>query len=607
MDFDLEKEYGIKEPSRKMVWLIAVVVLGVVVALIISRELSLFRQAAKGRINVVRLMLALGADPNERYSGGLTALMAAASNGEAETSEVLLAEGADIHTKDDFDMTALIWAALNGRTNMIGLLLDNGADIDTQSMYGAALMLAVMEGHARTAKALLDKGADVNAIDNDGKTALAYAKGERHAGIAYLLKKAGAAEIPEEEDTLTEPSEDPTSIIPVPAAKRIRFGIRTFEIGDRLELGDLIPGILQEELVASGKYAGVRGIDRSPKYMAKSQPNVSIEEARLKLVMERLSIQKMFLVYLTKLGTKYHIRVKVLNPDLSIDRIESATTDSEDGLFECMNELAQRFIFTTAVERQQAISYKKARSGMVYIPGGSFVMGSPKGEGGYDPLGIFKEGTDEHPQHEVYVDAFYMDKCEVTNAQYKTFCDTTGISYPSNPVGDLDLTYFLKRPNYPVVNVSWYSAAEYAAWVGKRLPTEAEWEYACRAGTTTAYNVGDNISLNDANYRGELGKDKWYWTSPVGSFAPNAWGLYDMHGNAEEWCSDWYGKDYYEDSPSKNPLGPPKQLVNFLRYRVVRGGSYGSDSINLRSARRNSSDPDFKHSDRGFRCARDAE
>ena len=225
--------------------------------------------------------------------------------------------------------------------------------------------------------------------------------------------------------------------------------------------------------------------------------------------------------------------------------------------------------------------------GMVLIPAGEFMVGSPSGEG----------DDDERPQHKVSVDAFYMDKHEVAVGEYKKFLQATGHQHlPARVAGhNVD-------DDCPVVGVSWEDATAYAEWSGKRLPTEAEWEYACRAGTTTAYNVGDTISRDDANYYGTDGKDRWdLGAAPAGNFPPNAWGLYDMHGNVWEWCSDWYDKDYYGKSPSSNPTGPAGGT-----YRAVRGGSWGSRPFNIRSANRGHNRvPTLKNNSLGFRCARD--
>jgi formylglycine-generating enzyme required for sulfatase activity len=200
---------------------------------------------------------------------------------------------------------------------------------------------------------------------------------------------------------------------------------------------------------------------------------------------------------------------------------------------------------------------------MVPIPAGDFQMGSND----YD---------NEKPIHTVYLDAFYIDIYEVTNAQYKKFMDATG---HKAPYCWNDSKF--NAPNHPVVGVSWDNAVAYAKWAGKRLPTEAEWEKSARGGLVgKKYPWGDILTHDDANYSGKGGKDKWEQTSPVRSFAPNGYGLYDMAGNVWEWCEDWYSNNYYANSPKSNPKGPGSG-----KWRVLRGGSwYDSDDDDLRVA-----------------------
>jgi len=220
---------------------------------------------------------------------------------------------------------------------------------------------------------------------------------------------------------------------------------------------------------------------------------------------------------------------------------------------------------------------------MILIPAGDFQMGDSFNEG--EP--------DELPVHTVYLDAFYMDVYEVTNAQYKKFMDATGYEAP----------YYWNDPNYntpnnPVIGVSWYDAVAYAEYADKYLPTEAQWEKAARGGLVgKRYPWGDDITHNDANYA-----NRWKYTSPVGSFAPNGYGLYDIAGNVYEWCADRYDESYYAMSPKQNPTGPSSGS-----YRVSRGGAWNNYyTKNLRVSNRGfnafSADPTYTGSGVGFRC-----
>jgi formylglycine-generating enzyme required for sulfatase activity len=225
-----------------------------------------------------------------------------------------------------------------------------------------------------------------------------------------------------------------------------------------------------------------------------------------------------------------------------------------------INWLKRIGIQPNLVQKQTKEIIGKDSAPMVLIPAGEFEMGSNDG------------GDDEKPVHTVYLDAFYMDKYEVTNALYKKFMDATGYKAPAY----WDDKRF-NDPQHPVVGVSWNDANEYCRRAGKRLPTEAEWEKSARGGLVgKEYPCGDTLTHEDANYKGTGGKDKWEYTSPVGSFAPNGYGLYDMAGNVLEWCADLYDNNYYVNSPKTNPKGPGSGVG-----RVLRGGSWGYNLDNF--------------------------
>jgi formylglycine-generating enzyme required for sulfatase activity len=214
---------------------------------------------------------------------------------------------------------------------------------------------------------------------------------------------------------------------------------------------------------------------------------------------------------------------------------------------------------------------KNAPPGMVWIPGGTFIMGEV-------PFGIGIHDT--YPQHNVILSGFYMDIYPVAQAEFERVIGKN----PSN---------FKGCPDCPVESVSWLAAMNYCEKVGKRLPSQAEWEYAYRAGSTTKYYWGDEFNGEYAWHKGNS-DDK---THPVGQKKPNAWGLYDMAGNVWEWCADWNDSGYYKRSPSKNPTGPDSG-----KERVLRGGSWGVGDVQLRAAYSTACPPDGMNPTFGFRA-----
>ena len=265
------------------------------------------------------------------------------------------------------------------------------------------------------------------------------------------------------------------------------------------------------------------------------------------------------------------------------------------------------------------------------IKAGEFSMGSPDTD---------KDAfDDEKPQHRVRITRpFYLGVHEVTRGQFRRFVDDSGYQTEAEKDGKGGWGWneaakkFEQNPRYtwlnpgfeqtdlhPVVNVSWNDAVAFAEWLGRkegktyRLPTEAEWEYACRAGTTTRYSCGDDAeglaevgNVADATAREKYpdwkstiaARDGFVYTAPVGRYRPNAWGLHDMHGNVWEWCWDWYGKDFYRGSRVDDPAGPLEAAL-----RVIRGGSWLDVARYVRAACRNHNEPSYRLIDLGFRCA----
>lgn len=255
--------------------------------------------------------------------------------------------------------------------------------------------------------------------------------------------------------------------------------------------------------------------------------------------------------------------------------------------------------------------YFQKNETQIFINGGTFTMGSAETEAG--------RGPNEGPQRQVTITSFFMGKHEITQKEYEALMGKNNS--------------FFKGDTLPAENVSWFEAVEYCnrrsrkeklapaykitgfgdnltvLWNrkanGYRLPTEAEWEYACRAGTNTPFSTGNNITTDQANYNGYapyVKNTKGVFlekTTPVGSFDPNPWGLYDMHGNVLEWCWDWHGD--YSKGDTANPAG-----VAAGSYRVIRGGSWAGTARGVRSAFRGNNIPSAQNSYIGFRIARNA-
>ncbi len=244
---------------------------------------------------------------------------------------------------------------------------------------------------------------------------------------------------------------------------------------------------------------------------------------------------------------------------------------------------------------------------LVFLKGGTFLMGSPESETGR---------TKDETQHPVTVSDFYLSVFAVTVMQFEAFIEATGYQTDADKDGG---SYFWSNKKWvkktgtnwrsdvkggvqvnkkhPVIHISWNDANAYCQWLSEkyggvfRLPTEAEWEFACRAGTQTPFNTGSNLTTEQANYDGNFPYEKnpkgkyLAKTAPVGSYPANAWGLHEMHGNVVEWCQDWYGEKYYDECKANGTVVNPAGASSG-EYRVIRGGSWSSVAPRCRSALR---------------------
>lgn len=245
---------------------------------------------------------------------------------------------------------------------------------------------------------------------------------------------------------------------------------------------------------------------------------------------------------------------------------------------------------------------------MSLVPAGDYWMGRTQFFL-VDAIGWFeRDRQDDTPAHKVDVDGFYIDKYEVTNQDYEKFANATNRKKPWHWAGG---NIPKGEERVPVYNVTWFDADSYCKSVGKRLPTEAEWEKAARGGLDRKkYPWGDS-GLGNGGYgapdagaesnRGTMANANYpFGAVNVGSFQPNGYGLFDMAGNVWEWTSDWYDRNYYSITPRKNPAGPAEG-----HYKVIRGGGWvDDDDRNLMNSFRNYTDPDLKAESIGFRCAK---
>jgi formylglycine-generating enzyme required for sulfatase activity len=260
-----------------------------------------------------------------------------------------------------------------------------------------------------------------------------------------------------------------------------------------------------------------------------------------------------------------------------------------------------------ATTRPQAFSQSSLNSPqtseMVLIPAGEYWMGRVHSFPLYEWGMMQRARLDDKPAHKIFIDAFHIDKFEVTNQAYKQFAEATNRKKP----------WYWKAGSFPdaevripVTNITWDDAAAYCSWAGKRLPTEAEWEKAARGGLDRQLFVWGNAGITKGEFAkaAKTGKNAHVGIAsgpaPVGSYAANGYGLFDMAGNVWEWTNDWYLRDYYSISPDRNPPGPSSG-----RYKVFRGGGWSDpEEETVLVNYRNYTAPDQVSFTIGFRCAR---
>jgi formylglycine-generating enzyme required for sulfatase activity len=278
------------------------------------------------------------------------------------------------------------------------------------------------------------------------------------------------------------------------------------------------------------------------------------------------------------------LKYKVKDLEVLVDIIDELFEVETNGevIYWCVELLENIEESEEVYKRAKTIVYKKLdedadkrretylKGNLVPIESGKFMMGGSRYER-------------EKPIHEVKLSEFYMTKFLITNELYEKF----------DPKHRNKRDEYSDEDNQPVIYVNWYEAFIFSRWIGCELPKEAQWEYACRAGTKTEHNNGNGLKENQANFN----ENK---TTLVGKYKPSKWGLYDMHGNVYEWCKDWYDESYYTKCEKENIINNPENEEEGAD-RVLRGGSWCDYSEDCRSAFRDRGDPDDRLNYVGFR------
>jgi len=349
----------------------------------------------------------------------------------------------------------------------------------------------------------------------------------------------------------------------------------------------LLTDIVIEELVKIGKYKVIDRANRDKILGEVGFQQTGCVEGKCTVEAGRiLGVGKIVVGSIVKLGKTFFVTLQLVNVETATVEVaaKSKCKNCElDNLAETVANAARKLMGQAPVPTSTsggATAPSDAKPGeMVKVPAGEFTMGSNSGS------------KDEKPVHRVYLDEFHMDKYEVTNEQYNQCVSAGTCSSNKKFNGFTD-------PRQPVVGVNWSQADTYCKWAKKRLPTEAEWEKTARGTDGRTYPWGEGIDCSKANYS-KCGHEK---TKPVGLYPSGAssYGAMDMAGNVWEWCSDWYDKKYYRNSPNRNPKGPSSGS-----YRVLRGGGWGYAPFNLRASLRGRYYPSVGGNYIGFRCVRD--
>ena len=338
------------------------------------------------------------------------------------------------------------------------------------------------------------------------------------------------------------------------------------------DISSYVHNLLEEKLSRSGKFSLVERSHLKEVIEEVSFQQSGITDAEtITEIGKHLNVEKLFFAQVHHLRPDYKLTVKIIDVATNqIDRIEEQNLGSKNPAIKAATfKLAQRLIQTASL---------LAPVEMVLLPAGKFLMGSNAGL------------PDEQPPHQVSISAFYLDRYEVSQIAYQTFLEARGKGQSSLP-----------NPERAATMVSWTAAADYCQQLGKRLPTEAEWEYAARSAEGRIYPWGNAPpTRSQAHYLGGHSKGPFEVDSLPQSATPE--GLFHLAGNVAEWVQDWWDHGYYATSPAADPSGPAEG-----DYKVVRGGSWSQPADELRTTARAYHSMDRGSGYIGFRCAKSAE
>ncbi|MBM4055616.1 MAG: hypothetical protein FJ264_13340 [Planctomycetes bacterium] len=493
-------------------------------------------------------------EQGQQKKGGKSSLLkelfTATRDGDEKKVKELLDAGGDPNTEIGKGIPLLFVAVNENRLPVVKALVEAGANVNA-AIEGdmTILMIAIQKGHDDIAHYLIEKGADVNAKSQNGATPLSLAReGNREDVVKHLLKAGAKDEQKKEEVTL--------SIFDA-AAKGDVDAIK----------GLLKSGVKPDDTDGNGMFpllfASLGGHKEAVEMLLQSRADINkkTRDGGTALMAAALNGHKAVIELLLEKGADISIKNK--------DGVTAKIIAEQKGYREIASLLSGNILDT------------EAGMEFIFVEGGCFQMGDTFGDG----------DDDEKPVHRVCVGDYYIGTYEVTQGQWESVMG-------SNP------SHFKKGENYPVETVSWNDVQDFIERLNKqtgkqyRLPTEVEWEYAARSG-------GKNEKWAGTNQEYQLGSYAWYvensgsTTHPVGQKQSNGLGLYDMSGNVWEWCSDWYGGDYYKNSPTNNPQGPSSGSD-----RVYRGGSWFDYPRYVRASNRCFYTPESRNHYLGFRLAR---